>query len=126
MVMVYSASSALALKKFGSSYFFLKKQAIFALVGLVGLVMARHFPYRLWRSLAYPAVVLAFVLLVAVLISSWGHTAGGATRWLRVAGFTFQPSELARVALIIYLAYSMSKKQERLREFAIGFVPTLY
>ncbi|MDJ0668191.1 MAG: putative lipid II flippase FtsW [Desulfobacterales bacterium] len=123
MVMVYSASSALALKKFGSSYFFLKKQAIFALVGLVGLVMARHFPYRLWRSLAYPAVVLAFVLLVAVLISSWGHTAGGATRWLRVAGFTFQPSELARVALIIYLAYSMSKKQERLREFAIGFVP---
>lgn len=123
MVMVYSASSALALKKFGSSYFFLKKQALFALVGLVGLVMARHFPYRLWRSLAYPAVALAFVLLVSVLVSSWGHTAGGATRWLRVAGFTFQPSELARIALIVYLAFSISKKQDRLREFAIGFVP---
>jgi cell division protein FtsW len=123
MVMVYSASSALALKKFGSSYFFLKKQALFALVGLVGLVVARHFPYRLWRSLAYPAVALAFALLVCVLVSSWGHTAGGATRWLRVAGFTFQPSELARIALIVYLAYSMSKKQARLGEFAIGFVP---
>ena len=124
MVMVYSASSALALKKFGSSYFFLKKQAVFALMGLIALVAARHFPYRLWRKLAYPAVAVAFGLLLAVLIG-WGHTAGGATRWLRVAGFTFQPSELARIALIIYLAYSMSKKNERLQEFAIGFLPHL-
>ncbi len=123
MVMVYSASSALALKKFGSSYFFLKKQALFALVGLIALVIARHFPYRLWRSLAYPAVAVAFGLLTAVLISGWGHTAGGAARWLQVAGFTFQPSELARIALVVYLAYSMSKKNERVREFAIGFVP---
>ncbi len=122
MVMVYSASSALALKKFGSSYFFLKKQAIFALVGLIALVAARHFPYRLWRKLAYPAVVVVFLLLLAVLLG-WGHTAGGATRWLRVAGYTFQPSELARIALTIYLAYSLSKKSDRLREFAIGFVP---
>ncbi|MDJ0808955.1 MAG: putative lipid II flippase FtsW [Desulfobacterales bacterium] len=122
MVMVYSASSALALKKFGSSYFFLKKQALFALVGLMALVAARHFPYRLWQKLAYPAVVLVFLMLLAVLIG-WGHTAGGATRWLRVAGFTFQPSELARIALTIYLAYSLSKKSDRLREFAIGFMP---
>lgn len=124
LVMVYSASSALALKKFGSSYFFLKKQALFALAGLIALVAARHFPYRLWRKLAYPIVAVAFGLLLAVLIG-WGHTAGGATRWLRVAGFTFQPAELARIALIIYLAYSMSKKHDRLREFAIGFVPHL-
>ncbi len=122
MVMVYSASSALALKKFGSSYFFLKKQALFALVGLMALVAARHFPYRLWQKLAYPAVALVFLMLLAVLIG-WGHTAGGATRWLRVAGFTFQPSELARIALTIYLAYSLSKKSDRLHEFAIGFVP---
>ncbi len=122
MVMVYSASSALALKKFGSSYFFLKKQALFALVGLMALVAARHFPYRLWQKLAYPAVALVFLMLLAVLIG-WGHTAGGATRWLRVAGFTFQPSELARIALTIYLAYSLSKKSDRLREFAIGFMP---
>ncbi len=122
LVMVYSASSALALKKFGSSYFFLKKQAIFALVGLVALVAARHFPYRLWQKLAYPAVAVVFLLLLAVLIG-WGHTAGGATRWLRVAGFTFQPSELARIALTIYLAYSLSKKSDRLHDFSIGFMP---
>jgi cell division protein FtsW len=122
MVMVYSASSALALKKFGSSYFFLKKQALFALIGLIALVTTRHLPYRLWQKLAYPAVGVAFSLLVAILVG-WGHTAGGATRWLRLAGFTFQPAELARIALIIYLAYSMSKKDDRLSDFAIGFVP---
>jgi len=123
IVMVYSASSALALKKFGSSYFFIQKQALFALVGLIALVTARHFPYRVLRLLAYPAIVLALGLLLAVLLTGLGHTAGGATRWLRLGSITLQPSELARMALILYLAYSMSKKQDRIREFSIGFVP---
>ena len=123
IVMVYSASSALALKKFGNSYFFIKKQALFALVGLIALVAARHFPYRGLRVLAYPAVVLALGLLLAVHLTGFGHTAGGATRWLRWGGFTLQPAELARMAMILYLAYSMSKKQDRIREFSIGFVP---
>jgi cell division protein FtsW len=121
--MVYSASSALALKKFGSSYFFIQKQALFALVGLIALVAARHFPYRALRLLAYPAIVLTLGLLLAVLLTGLGHTAGGATRWLRLGGITLQPSEIARMALILYLAYSMSKKQDRIREFSIGFVP---
>jgi cell division protein FtsW len=123
IVMVYSASSALALKKFGSSYFFIKKQALFALLGLMALVAGRHFPYRGLRLMAYPAIALALGLLLAVHLTGFGHTAGGATRWLKVGGFTLQPSELARMALILYLAYSMSKKQDRIREFSIGFVP---
>ena len=123
IVMVYSASSALALKKFGSSYFFIKKQALFALLGLVALVAGRHFPYRGLRLLAYPAIVLTLGLLLAVHLTAFGHTAGGATRWLRLGGFTLQPAELARMAMILYLAYSMSKKQDRIREFSIGFVP---
>jgi len=123
IVMVYSASSALALKKYGSSYFFIKKQALFALVGLMALVVGRHFPYRGLRILAYPAVVLTLGLLLAVHLTGFGHSAGGATRWLRMGGFTLQPSELARMAMILYLAYSMSKKQDRIREFSIGFVP---
>ncbi len=62
-------------------------------------------------------------LLLAVLLTGLGHTAGGATRWLRLGSLTLQPSEIARMALILYLAYSMSKKQDRIREFSIGFVP---
>ena len=123
IVMVYSASSALALKRFGNSYFFIKKQALFALVGLIALVVGRHFPYRALRPLAYPAIALTLGLLLAVLLTGLGHTAGGATRWLRLGGVTLQPAEIARMTLILYLAYSMSKKQDRIREFSIGFVP---
>ncbi|MFH2218649.1 MAG: putative lipid II flippase FtsW [Pseudomonadota bacterium] len=123
IVMVYSASSALALKRFGTDYYFLKKQSIFALMGIVVLVICRHVPYRLYGFLAYPFLALALALLVAIQVSGFGHNAGGATRWLRVGEFSFQPSEFARFALIIYLAYSMDKKSERLKTFSVGLLP---
>jgi cell division protein FtsW len=123
IVMVYSASSALALKKFGSSTFFLRKQGLFALLGLVALVLGRHFPYRWWRPLSYPVLGLALGLLVAVLATPLGHAAGGAARWLKLGGFTLQPAEVARFAMVLYLAYSLSKKQERIHEFGVGFLP---
>ncbi len=123
IVMVYSASSALALKKFGTSYYFLKKQSIFALLGIVVLVVSCHIPYRMYRSLAYPLLILAMVFLTGILISGFGYSAGGAKRWFRIAGFTFQPSEFARFALVIYLAYSMNRKMDRIKEFSVGFLP---
>ncbi len=123
IVMVYSASSALALKKFGSGYFFLKKQTLFALTGTVVLVVCRHFPYRWYRSLTYPLLILAIFFLVGIHIYGFGYAAGGSSRWLRLGGFTFQPSEFARFALVLYLAYSMDKKQDRIKDFSIGFLP---
>ncbi|UCD89994.1 MAG: putative lipid II flippase FtsW [Desulfobacterales bacterium] len=123
VVMVYSASSALALKNFGSDYHFLKKQAIFALLGIVILVFCRNFPYKFLRSLTYPLLILALAFLVAILISGFGYSAGGSTRWFRFGVFTFQPSELARFSLVIYLAYSMSKKKDKLKDFYVGFLP---
>jgi cell division protein FtsW len=123
IVMVYSASSAVALKKYGSDFLFLKKQASFALIGLFGLVICRHFPYRWYRVLTYPLLALALILLIAILFSDYGFTAGGATRWLRWGNLSFQPSEFARLALIIFLAYSLEKKADRLKKFSIGFVP---
>ncbi|MBW1840335.1 MAG: putative lipid II flippase FtsW [Deltaproteobacteria bacterium] len=123
IVMVYSASSALALKKFGTDYYFLKKQSIFALMGIVVLVICRHVPYRFYRSLTYPFLTLAIVLLAAIKVSGFGHNAGGADRWLRFGIFTFQPSEFARFALIVYLAYSMDKKRGQLKDFSVGLLP---
>jgi cell division protein FtsW len=123
IVMVFSSSSALALKKFGSEYYFLQKQAVFALVGLCALVLCRHVPYPAYRRLAYPFLVLALGLLVAVWLSPYGVSAGGSSRWLRVGPLRFQPSELARLALIVYMAYSMEKKADRIKEFSIGFMP---
>lgn len=123
VVMVYSASSALALKKFGTDYFFLKKQAFFALLGIIVLVVCRHFPYRLYRQLSYPLLLLSLLFLIAVLLPQFGVNAGGASRWLRIGRLTFQPSELARIALVIYLAYSLEKKADQVKNFSVGFLP---
>lgn len=123
IVMVYSASSALALKKFGSDYFFLKRQALFSMMGMLALVVCSHIPLGIYRSLAYPLLIVATVLLLLIPFSSLGVTAGGAKRWLSIMGFSFQPSEVARLAMVVYLAYSMSKKQDRIKEFSIGFLP---
>lgn len=123
IVMVYSASSALALKKYNSDFYFLKKQAFFSLLGIVSLVVCSHIPFRVYRSLTYPILFSALGLLIAVLISGVGMSAGGSQRWLRLGSLTFQPAETARLALVIYMAYSLSKKQDGLRQFNIGFVP---
>jgi cell division protein FtsW len=123
IVMVYSASSALALNQFGSGYFYLKKQTLFAAGGIVVLVICRHMPYRLLRPLAYPCLVLALLLLAAIHWSGLGIAAGGSTRWLRLGSFSFQPSEFARFAMVIYLAYSMDKKGEKLKDLYVGFLP---
>ena len=123
IVMVYSASSALALKKFGTSYYFLKKQTVFALLGIVVMVASCHIPYRLFRPLTYPMLFLAIMFLAIIIFSGFGYSAGGAKRWFRIAGFTFQPSEFARFVLVIYLAYSMSRKMDRIKEFNVGFLP---
>ncbi|HHP7234585.1 MAG TPA: putative lipid II flippase FtsW [Desulfobacterales bacterium] len=123
IVMVYSASSAIAHNTIENSYFFLKKQALFALAGTVVMLLCRRIPYRLYRSLTYPALLAAVVLLAAIHLTGFGYSAGGSARWLRFGSVNFQPSEFARLALIFYLAYSLDKKQGRLQRFAIGFVP---
>lgn len=123
MVMVYSASSAVALTKFGSDYFFLRKQAVFVIAGIAALMVCRHIPYRLYWHLTYPILIFSMILLVVVHIPGLAYKAGGASRWIRIGSFTFQPSEFARLALIFFMAYSLSKKQEKIRDFNIGFIP---
>jgi cell division protein FtsW len=81
--------------------------------------------YRRLAPLAYPALVAALVLLVAVLVPGIGASAGGARRWIRLPGFSLQPAELAKLELVLYLAYSLAKKREKVRFFSIGFLPHL-
>ncbi len=125
LIMVYSASGALATQKFHSDYHFLKRQSIFVLLSLLALVVCRYVPYRLYRVFAYPFLVISLLLLTAVHIPGLGNKAGGAYRWIELGFFTFQPSELARLALIIYMAYSLEKKQDLVHRFTIGMVPHL-
>ena len=125
VVAVYSASSALALKRFGTEYFFLKRQAAYALLGILALAAARNVPIPLLRTASYPLLAAALLFLAATRIPGIGVAAGGSARWLRLGPLTFQPSEFARFALVLFLAYSMSKKLDRLDRFSIGFLPHL-
>ncbi len=123
VVLVYSASSMVAMQRFGSHTYFLNRQVVHALLAILIVICCRHIPYSTYRVLAYPLLALAFVLLAALYMPGLGHTVGGAKRWLRFFGVSFQPSEFARLALVVYLAYSLSKKQDRIKVFSIGFVP---
>ncbi len=123
IIMVYSASSAIGHDSFGSHYHFVKRQALFCGVSIVVMFILASFPYRYLKAFAYILLGMALLLLFAVMIPSMGVSAGGACRWLKIAGVSFQPSEFAKLALIVFLAYSLSKKQEMIKLFSVGFVP---
>jgi len=82
-------------------------------------------PSVLYRRFAYPILALSFVVLLLVLIPGIGVSRGGARRWIMFPGFAFQPSELAKLALVFYLARSMAKKEEMIRTFSVGILPHL-
>ena len=121
IVMVYSASSAVALKKFGSDYLFLRKQALFALMGIVALVICRHFPYQWYRPLTYPFLTLALIFLIAIQFTDYGLSAGGSARWLRFGKFSFQPSEFA--PWCYFWPIRWKKRRPRSENFRSDFCP---
>ncbi len=125
LVAVYSASSQLALDRMGDGYFYLRRQALFCFLGLAIMIAAKSTPYTLFSKLAYPLLVISSVLLIVLLVPGLGHKAGGACRWLRFGDFSFQPSELAKLSLALYLAYSMSKKGSDMELFSKGLLPHL-
>lgn len=123
VVMVYSASSVMAAKKFHDGFYFLKRQGVFALFGFGAMAVAMQVDYHQWRRFAVPLLLSCFLLLALVFVPGIGGTAKGASRWIRLPGFNLQPSELAKIALIIYMAYSLDKRQEKLKLFLAGFLP---
>lgn len=123
VVMVYSSSNIMADKRFHDSFFFLKRQGLFAIVGFAIMLGVMHIDYRFWKKMAVPALLLCLVLLVMVLIPGIGGKAGGSSRWIKLPGFNLQPSEMAKLALIMYMAYSLDKKQDKVKSLGSGFIP---
>jgi len=123
IVMVYSASFPVGTERMGDPYHFLKKQAIAAGLGIGLLVLGARMNYRYWQPLALPLLIASIILLVLVFVPGLRQQIGGAYRWLKIYGFSFQPSELAKLALVIYLARSLTKKEGRMERFTVGFLP---
>lgn len=125
VVMVYSASAVYAGARLGDGLWFFKRQLAGALIGLVALLAAMKLGYRRLEAFAVPLVFLSLGLLVLVRFPGIGHAAGGAQRWMKLGPLTFQPSEIAKLSLILWLARSLARKQDRIRVFSIGFLPHL-
>jgi len=118
VVMVYSASSIMAAKKFHDSFYFLKRQGLFALLGFGLMYLGMITDYHFWKKAAVPILVVCLICLVLVLIPGIGGSVKGATRWIRLPGFNFQPAELAKLSLIMYMAHSLDKRQDKMRSKA--------
>jgi cell division protein FtsW len=126
LVMLYSSSSIMAEQRFGDSLYFVKRQVLFVLIGLAVLIVSKNLPYSLYRRLVYVILAVSILSLAFVLLPEVGHRVGGARRWLRLGPFSLQPAEFAKLALIIFISYSLAKKEGRLQEFSIGFVPHVF
>jgi len=125
VVMVYSASAIIAAERFGDPYFFLKKQLFWAVLGMGCLWGAMRLDYRRLERLVMPLLVLSFALLVLVLVPPFGQAINGTRRWFRIASFSFQPVELAKFALVVYLAAFLTRRQELVQTFGRGLLPLL-
>jgi cell division protein FtsW len=126
-IMVYSSSAVMADIQYHDSFRFLKKQILFSLIGLIGMIGAMKVSYRRLSAWTYPIVGMSILLLIVVLIPGLGlsHRVGVARRWLMTPWFTFQPSEVGKVALVIFVAYSLAKKGDQIKEFLLGFLPVI-
>ncbi|MCA9670163.1 MAG: putative lipid II flippase FtsW [Myxococcales bacterium] len=125
VVMVYSSSAVFAASRYKDSMFFFKRDLVYACVGLVALYIGARIDYRLYQRFTYPLLLGVTALLVMLMIPGLGTRVDGAVRWFRIAGVSFQPSEAAKFALVVYLAYSLAKKRSEMRTFSIGFLPHL-
>ncbi len=118
-----SASSAVAFDQTEDPYHFFKRQLVGVGVGTVALLVASRVPYRFYKKIAIPLFALSVGLLIAVLIS--GIETNGARRWLAAPGFTFQPSEIAKVSVVFVLAFLLERKAKLLNRFGHFVVPVL-
>ncbi len=112
LVMVYNASSASALEDFSDKFYFLKEQTKWVVMGILAGVGAYFFDYRRLKPLALPALIVSIVLLVAVFIPGIGITAYGARRWINLGFTVLQPSELAKLSLVLYLSTWLTTKEK--------------
>jgi cell division protein FtsW len=126
IVMVYSASSVAAQAQYHDAAYFLKRQILYAMIGLAAMSVAWKMHYAKLRAWTVPVLALALFAVIIVLAPQVGRVAGGARRWLPVGGvFNVQPAEMAKLGLILYLSNFLANRGPRIRAFGSGLIPPL-
>jgi cell division protein FtsW len=125
VVMVYSSSSVVALTTYDDPAYFMKRQLMWAVAGLALMAVTMRIDHRLLsdQRVVIALVLVSLVLLAITLVPSIGRMVNGSRRWLRLGMLSFQPSELAKFSLVVYLSYYIAKKGDRVRDFMNGLVP---
>ena len=126
LVLLHSTSAYNGRVKFHDEWYYLKKQGFATLIGLLGMVFVAKIDYHRWAVLAVPGYLAAVALSVAVML--FGDEYNGSKRWLSLGPFSFQPSEFAKVAVIIFLAWLISRhagRLDRFRRLLLTLVPVL-
>ena len=123
VVLVYSASAVRATQAGGHNTDLLVRHLGSVLVGLIAMFMVLRVKADAWSRWAYPLLGMTFLLLLAVWVPGVGRRVNGAQRWLAMGPIGFQPAELAKLTVVLYLAHSLAKKREKVTTFSVGFVP---
>lgn len=125
MVMVFSASAVIALENRQDLYFHLRRQAFWSILGFTGMIILSNYDYWKLKRWTNAILLASFILLLAVFIPGLGVEIYGAKRWIGIGGFTGQPSDLAKVALLLFAAAYLSRKDIRVEKFTEGPLPVL-
>lgn len=125
LLFIYSSSSVFALEKLGYGHYFLKKQIVGLTIGIIAAFVIRFIPTEIIKK-GSPYFFLVSLLLTALtVITPFGQSIHGSARWLSIASFSFQPSELLKISLILYLAYFLTKKERSGPSLIHGYIPLL-
>lgn len=125
VVMIFSSSSVYALKVLGSSTYFLYRHLLFLSIGIILTIMVMSIDYRELQDMAKPLLIIAIVALALVLIPGIGKESYGARRWFKLGMFSVQPSEYAKIAMLLYISDFLSRKHGKIRDFREGFLPPI-
>lgn len=126
LIMIASAGVLYGQSRFGDEYYFFKQQLLGLGVGLILLYLFQRIDYHLWQRFVVPIFIVALGLLVLVFIPGFGTTVYGAARWVELGPISFQPSEVMKLSIILYLsAWLAGKGRLKTADFFEGFIPFL-
>lgn len=125
LVMIYSTTGVLSQERFGDPFYYLKRQAIAAVVGVCILLLCTRLTLPQLRVLSPWCGLLAVALLGLTLIPGLGQSAGGASRWIGIMGVRFQPGEFVKVLVVLFMAGYLARQEDRLRSFTHGLLKPL-
>jgi cell division protein FtsW len=126
LAMIASAGIAYSHSRFGDSYYFFKHQLLYGVLpGLIVLYIVQKIDYNFWKKIAFPLFILSIFFLILVFVPGIGSRIYGASRWLQLGPFSFQPSEMLKLSIIIYLAAWLESRSEKVKDFYEGLLPFL-